>query len=250
MSGPVLITVFRALGTTPDPRTSYRSSAQLSDSIDRSPAQAGRLPENPLARPPTGVRLRRACSRPGEEKAFNFTKRRSPHTAPNLWWSRHSPRRSSLGHLGTSRPDLSDLVPIRNSAENYVVLNWSALLLGHAHSLDARSLLSAGAPVLALGYMFEKDRALREGESVRDFVLLPEADHILHPAHRFGDQMIAVHVAPGSPVRFSSRALVWVWGSFRASAGDPLGSMPLYALERARVETADTGDIQKYFKLP
>ena len=79
---------------------------------------------------------------------------------------------------------------------------------------------------------------------------LPEAGHILHPAHRFGDQMIAVHVAPGGPVRFSSRALVWVWGTFRASAGDPLGSMPLYALERARVETADTGDIQKYFKLP
>jgi hypothetical protein len=70
---------------------------------------------------------------------------------------------------------------------HYVVLNWSALLLGHAHSLDARSLLSAGAPVLALGYMFEKDRALREGEWVRDFVLLPEAGHILHPAHRFGD---------------------------------------------------------------
>jgi hypothetical protein len=66
----------------------------------------------------------------------------------------------------TSRPDLSDLVPIRNSAENYVVLNWSALLLGHVHGLDAGPSLSAGAPVVALGYMFEKDRALREGEWV------------------------------------------------------------------------------------
>ena len=150
----------------------------------------------------------------------------------------------------TSRPDLSDLVPTRNSAENYVVLNWSTLLVGHAHGLDAGSSLSAGASVLALGYMFESDHAVGEGEWVKDFVLLPEAGHMLHPAHRFGDQMIAVHLTPGAQVRFSWRAMVWVWGTFRGSAGDPLGSTPLYALERARVETAGTGDIQKYFKLP
>jgi hypothetical protein len=147
----------------------------------------------------------------------------------------------------TGRPDLSDLVPIRNSVENYVVLNWSTLLRDHPHSLDAGSSLSAGAPVQALGYIVEGDRAIGEGEWVQDFVLLPEAGDFLHPAHRFGDQMIAVHLEPDTRVRFSSRALVWVWGAFRASAGDPVGSKPLYALERARVQVAERGEILKYF---
>jgi hypothetical protein len=155
-----------------------------------------------------------------------------------------------LAISSTSRPDLSDLAPVMNSVENYVLLDWSTLLLGHTHGLDAGPSLSAGAPVLALGYMFDSDHAMGKGEWVKDFVLLPEAGHVLHPAHRFGDQMIAVHLAPGAQVRFSWRALVWVWGTFRASAGDPVGSTPLYALERARVQTADKGDIPKYFKLP
>jgi hypothetical protein len=153
-----------------------------------------------------------------------------------------------LAISGTSRTDLSDLVPIRSSAETYAVLNWSTLLREHAHALKAGSSPTAGAPVEALGYMVDGDVTSGERERVQDFVLLPEAGNIFHPAHRFGDQMIAVHLAPGGKVRFSSRALVWVWGTFRASAGDPAGSTPLYSLEGARVRTADTGDIQKYFK--
>jgi hypothetical protein len=150
----------------------------------------------------------------------------------------------------TARPDLSDLVPVRNSAGNYVVLNWSSLLRSHPHTLDARASLFAEAPVQALGYMMENDHASREGEWVESFVLLPEAGNMLHPAHRFGDQMIAVHLASDARVRFSSRALVWVWGTFRVCAGTPAGSTPLYALERGRVQPADKGDIQKYFKWP
>lgn len=149
----------------------------------------------------------------------------------------------------TSRPDLSDLAPTRDLVENYAVLNWSTLLR-HPHALDAGHSFSAGERVQALGYMFESDHAMGEGEWVRDFVLLPEAGNIFHPAHRFGDQMIIVHLTPGGRVRFSSRALVWVWGTFRASAGDAAGSTPLYALELARVQTAEKGDIPKYFKLP
>jgi hypothetical protein len=96
--------------------------------------------------------------------------------------------------------------------------------------------------------MVEGDRAIGEGEWVRDFVLLPEAGNFLHPAHRFGDQMITVHLEPDTRVRFSSRAVVWVWGTFRAFAGDPAGSKPLYALERARVQAVERGEILKYFK--
>ena len=145
----------------------------------------------------------------------------------------------------TRRPDLSDLVPVGNSAENYVMLTWSTLLRDHPHALDAGSSLCTGAPVQALGYMVEGYRASGEGEWVQDFVLLPEAGNLLHPTHRFGDQMIAVYLTPDARVRFSSRALVWVWGTFRASAGDPAGSEPLYAIERARVQPAKKETRQK-----
>ena len=153
-----------------------------------------------------------------------------------------------LAISATSRPDLSDLVPIKNSAQNYVLLNWSTLLRDHPGSLVAGSSLFVGSPVQALGYMVESDHVNGEGEWVRDFVLLPEAGNLLHPAHRFGDQMITVHLAPDARVRFSRRALVWVWGTFRASAGGPAGSKPLYSLERARVHAADMEEIRQYFK--
>jgi hypothetical protein len=81
-------------------------------------------------------------------------------------------------------------------------------------------------------------------------VLLPEAGNLLHPAHRFGDQMIAVHLVPDARVRFSARALVWVRGTFRASAGDPAGAEPVYTLDRARVQPASKDEIRKYFKWP
>ncbi|MGC9945400.1 MAG: hypothetical protein ABSF64_03295 [Bryobacteraceae bacterium] len=146
-----------------------------------------------------------------------------------------------FGVFATSRPDLSELVPIGN------VLNWSSLLRDHPHGLDTRSALFTGAPVQALGYMADGDHARSAGEWVQDFVLLPDAGNLLHPAHRFGDQMIAVHLTPNDRVRFSSRALVWVWGTFRAAAGGAAGAQPLYAIERARVLTAERADIRKYF---
>jgi hypothetical protein len=149
----------------------------------------------------------------------------------------------------TSRPDLSDLVPIRNSAGDYAVLNWSTLLRDRPHALDAGSPLFVGAPVQALGYMVESDPASREGEWTREFVLLPEAGSLLHPAHRFGDQMIAVHLEPDAQVRLSFRAMVWVRGTFRVSAGDPAGPKPLYTLERARVQPATKEEIRKYFNV-
>jgi hypothetical protein len=147
----------------------------------------------------------------------------------------------------TSRPDLSDLVPIKSSEGSHILLHWSALLRDHPQSLDAGSPLFTGAKVQALGYMLASDRASGVGEWVPDFVLLPDAGNLLHPAHRFGDQMIAVHLEPDARVRFVSRALVWVRGTFRAFAGDPAGSKPLYVLERAHVQPANKEEIPKYF---
>ena len=147
----------------------------------------------------------------------------------------------------TSRPDLSDLVPIQKSLETYVLLNWATLLREHPHALNVGP-SAAGAQVRALGYMVEAGRPIGDGEWTQDFVLLPEAGNLMHPAHRFGDQMIAVHLQEDARVQFSPRALVWVWGTFHALPGDPAGSKPLYRLERARVQPADRNKIAQYFR--
>lgn len=148
----------------------------------------------------------------------------------------------------TSEPDLSDLTPISQRADHYVVLNWSALLQDQAHALSTGLVIPSGAEVQALGYMMKSDRSTRNDQWVQDFLLLPEAGNLLHPAHRIRDQMISVHLEDGTRIQFAPRALVWVWGTFRASAGLGAGSEALYVIERARTRPTDRADIQKYFK--
>jgi len=96
--------------------------------------------------------------------------------------------------------------------------------------------------------MVDGDRPLHEGEWVRDFFVLAEAGNLLHPAHRYGDHMIAVHLGNESRVQFSPRSLVWVWGIIRDVPGDPAGSTPLYSVEQAGTRPADKSEIAKYFK--
>jgi hypothetical protein len=92
------------------------------------------------------------------------------------------------------------------------------------------------------------DRTLENGQRVQEFTLLPEAGNPIHPVHRFGDQMITVHLRDGSRARFSPRTLVWVSGSLHPLPGDPIGDKPLYTIEQARAELAGRGAIRKYFR--
>jgi hypothetical protein len=102
--------------------------------------------------------------------------------------------------------------------------------------------------IRVLGYMMEGDLPIRDGERVQNFVLLADAGNPGHPAHRFGDEIIAVRLGAGNAIRFADRSLVWVWGTLRMLPGDPSGHEPLYILENARTEPANQTDIQKYFK--
>ena len=149
--------------------------------------------------------------------------------------------------FSTAAPDISDLTPISRKIGDDLILNWPDLER-RPHALHEASSAFAGARVQALGYMMEDDRSMRAGEPVQDFILLPEAGNLLHPAQRFGDQMIAVHLPPGNPVQFTPRSLVWVGGTLRASSGDPAGSRPLYHLEQAQVALASKTDIRTYFR--
>jgi hypothetical protein len=144
-----------------------------------------------------------------------------------------------LAIVSTTEPDLSHLTPIRRAPDGYVLLNWFALQEGR---------VSSEASAQALGYMVESDRPRHAGEWVRDFVLLPDAGNLLHPAHRIPDQMIAIRLRDGEQIQFSPRSLVWVWGVFRESPADPAGIQPLYHLDAARVKRADKSDIAKYFQ--
>jgi hypothetical protein len=73
----------------------------------------------------------------------------------------------------------------------------------------------------------------------KTFSCCPSPGTFLHSADRFGDQMISVRLKGGDRIPFSRRRLVWVWGTFRASCGDPSGPTPLYYLENARAQAAD-----------
>ena len=144
-----------------------------------------------------------------------------------------------LAIVSTTEADLSGLTPILRAPDGYALLNWFALRQGR---------ISSEASAQVLGYMVESDRPRHTGEWVRDFVLLPDAGNLLHPAHRIPDQMIAVRLREGEQIQFSPRSLVWVWGTFRALAADPAGNQPLYHLDEARVKRADKSDVAKYFR--
>ena len=144
-----------------------------------------------------------------------------------------------LAIVSTTEPDLSDLTPIRQTPGQYKLLNWFALRHGR---------FFAQTSVQALGYMVESGRSPHTGDLVRDFILLPEAGNILHPAHRIADEMIAVQLRGAEQIEFSPRRLVWAWGTFRVSSGDPAGIQPLYHLDNARATFADKSDIPKYLR--
>jgi hypothetical protein len=150
--------------------------------------------------------------------------------------------------VSTTEPDLSDFTPINPRVGNYLLLNWSELREGHLLTPSSVPTEYTDALVQVLGYMTEGDGPTLTGELIRDFVLLPEVGDALHPANRFGDQMVAVHLREGNQVQYSPKTLVTLWGTFRAWPGDPTGPKPLYHLEDARAQPADSADIHKYFK--
>ena len=143
-------------------------------------------------------------------------------------------------------PDLFDLEPKVARLDGYVLLAWPTLERKQ-YALDAEAIPS-GTLVRALGYMTDGDQAVRDGTSVENFVLLPDAGTPLHPAHRHGDQMIAVRLESGNTIRFSAGRLLWVWGTLRMLPGNTEGREPLYVLENARTETAMKADMAKYFR--
>ena len=150
--------------------------------------------------------------------------------------------------LSSSRPDLSDLTPVEPAPDGTQVLAWASLLRHHSLIVDAGNAPHAGMELRALGYAMDGERPLRDGERVSAFALLPGAGNLVHPAHRFGDQMIAVHLRQGDSFQFHAGELVWVHGTLRILSGDPVGQIPLYVLEQASAEPAGKTAIARLFR--
>lgn len=148
----------------------------------------------------------------------------------------------------SSQMDLSDLTPVTRPPGDTPILSWRALLRDHKLTLDAGDAPHDGMHIRALGYAMDADRPMHDGERAGAFVLLPDAGTLIHPAHRFGDQMISVRLRAGDTFQFHAGELVWVHGTLRYLPGDSTGSIALYRLEQARVEPAHHGDIGRYFR--
>ena len=207
--------------------------------------------------PPAADRHRRTGNFPASLRAIGRSERRrrrhdltSRRTLRTLIWLGFVISIPTIaGIIAGSRtavPDLSDLVPESLYSGDYLLLAWSDLERNQGALRQGGP--STGAPVRALGYMMEGEEPLRAGQSVSRFILLPDAGSLMHPAHRFGDQMIEVRLRAGEPVRFCGRCLVWVWGTLRMLPGNPKGPKALYVLEAAHSESAAHGDIAKYFR--
>ena len=143
-------------------------------------------------------------------------------------------------------PDLFDLTPTAARIDGYTLVAW--------HDLERlRGALktggpSTGSPTRVLGYMMDDEKPIRDGTQVNRFVLLPDAGSAVHPAHRFGDQMIGVQLRTGSAILFKQGRLVWVWGTWKVLAGNSTGDKPLYQVQDSHVENADKAEIGKYFR--
>jgi hypothetical protein len=143
-------------------------------------------------------------------------------------------------------PDLFDLTPRFSDLDGYALIAW------HELERSRGALRSGGIPrgtaARVLGYMTRGAQPIRDGQLVPFFVVLPDAGTPLHPAHRFGDQMIEVRLRPGDTVHFSEGNLIWVLGTWALLPGDPSGPTPLYALVNAKITAAEKSDISKYFR--
>ena len=140
------------------------------------------------------------------------------------------------------RSELSDLMPSEALPDGTATLiGWHDLEIPEGKTLSLeQTRWQPDRRVRMLGYMMETDG--------RMFVLMPEAGHVLHPAHRIPDQM--VEVWPTTPAPFRFRSLVWSTGILVRTHGPHKrqDEKPLYAMQSAEVQPAVESDITLWFK--
>jgi len=145
------------------------------------------------------------------------------------------------------RSDLSELKPIQASNDHATTLiGWGDLEVPEGQS--ASTMLAqrqVSKQVRMLGYMMDGYPPSGDGKPVQMFIMMPEAGHILHPAHRIPDEMVEVRLKHSAPFKF--RTLVWASGALAQISSRPKYGNPMYAMIDASVEPAAQSDITRWF---
>lgn len=132
------------------------------------------------------------------------------------------------------RSDLSELRPVfKLWADGAELVGWPQLRPDAALPRDRARML---------GYMMDGYRPVPDGAPVAMFVLMPDAGHLLHPAHRIREEMVEIWLTQGASVTYKDRDMVWVEGLLRRSEG-----RSAYAMTDAFVARADQRAIALWF---
>ncbi len=141
------------------------------------------------------------------------------------------------------RRDLSELQPKPSEVASHTrVVAWEELESANPPLSDSSQ------PVRMLGYMIGGYTPQQNGSITSMFILVPEAGHILHPAHRHSDQM--VEVWPTRPVQLHYRHLVWVSGKLTRRNRAVAREVASYSMTNAEVEPAPESEIDRWFQVP
>jgi hypothetical protein len=135
-------------------------------------------------------------------------------------------------HNASSQPDLLELVAKPRSQ----IVDWSEL-----------SSTTQNRRIRLLGYMMDPGTTIPAGKKVPEFVLMPEAGTVLHPAHREPNAMISIQLRHGTVTEFRHRQLAWAEGLLSPSAWPDREGQPGYVLRDAQVSPANPSDIRKFF---
>jgi hypothetical protein len=104
-----------------------------------------------------------------------------------------------------TRSDLSDLKPVPAlSNQSQTVIGWGDLDPRDGHPVQTR--WPPYPLVKMLGYMMDGYKPSSEDAPVNLFILMPEAGHFLHPAHRIPEEMVEIQLT--RPEQFKYRRLV------------------------------------------
>jgi hypothetical protein len=146
-----------------------------------------------------------------------------------------------------THPDLSDGQPhVSVSNPVPVPLGWPSLRVRELRISDREeNRPKNGTLVKMLGYMMDGYHYARSGTAVPMFILMAEAGHFLHPAHRIPDEMVEVWPKAGGTV-FHDRELVWACGKFESLTNAAAGNA-IYALREAVVMPASYQEIAGWF---
>jgi hypothetical protein len=137
------------------------------------------------------------------------------------------------------RTDLSGLKAKRGrEADGLRTLGWG--------DLEA---LAPGRPTPArmLGYMMDGYKPVPDNTPVETFMLMPDAGHLLHPAHREPEEMVEVWMPLDTPIRYADRRLVEVSGTLRRKEARPREGVAAFTLSNAEVRFAAERRITDWF---